>query len=218
MTKGKTVVELDSFPRGVELLQKYRDAEQRRLQGEGAEASSRCMAGSAYDSTQWRGVSAALDAWHDIVDASVKMDFGTGEPSEEEQRVMEQLGDLLADDMVFHPPTYWKSRRGKMMGTLILSQVGKIFGKNFRYHRQLVDASRTNVVLEFSAMVDDVPVQGVDLVEFDKEGKIIDFKVMVRPPEAGLRLKAIMQQRMEIFMKSMGIQIPPSKNVPPAKL
>jgi hypothetical protein len=103
---------------------------------------------------------------------------------------------ILHDDVVFHPPTYWKARRGKPLAMWILQQVGDLIGANFRYHRQIVDSTGTNVVLEFSAMVDALPVQGIDLITFDSDAKIVDFKVMIRPPEAALRLKEHMDRRV----------------------
>merc|ERR1712083_1041660 len=100
---------------------------------------------------------------------------------------------------------------GAFIGGLILREGCQIFGQSFQYHRQLADKTGTNVVLEFSAMVDDIPCQGVDLIEFDSNkpgSKILDFKVMVRPPEAGVRLKQLMGERIVAAMKEMGIELP----------
>ena len=137
--------------------------------------------GSARNSDEFRGKHKALDLWHDFVDAGVnKGALG--------DREMAMLDACLHDDVVFHPPTYWKARHGKNMGMWILKEVAGIFGDSFRYHRQLVDGARRNAVLEFSCMVDEIPCQGVDILALD-ENAIVDFKVMVRPPEAALRLK-----------------------------
>ena len=101
---------------------------------------------------------------------------------------MAMLAKCLHEDVVFHPPTYWKTRPGKHISMWILKNVAKIFGDSFRYHRQLVDDAKRNAVLEFSCMVDEIPCQGVDILGLD-DTSIIDFKVMVRPPEAAMRLK-----------------------------
>ena len=45
----------------------------------------------------------------------------------------------------------------------------------------------------------------MDIITFDSNGpdaKIIDFKVMLRPPEATLRLKQHMDQRIGALMSS----------------
>ena len=109
------------------------------------------MVGSAHDSHAWKGQCAALDKWHRCADQFVG---GKGFDS-----VVEELGALMHDDVVFHPPTYWKTRQGKLMALWILKQVGEIFGESFRYERQFVDGTGTNAVLEFSTMVDEIPAQ-----------------------------------------------------------
>merc|ERR1711907_741582 len=102
---------------------------------------------SANDPDTWKGKSAGLDKWHRCAE---QMLGGRGFDA-----VVEELSELFHDDVVFHPPTYWKSRHGKLMALWILKQVGEIFGESFQYERQMVDGTGTNAVLEFSTMVDD---------------------------------------------------------------
>ena len=50
------------------------------------------------------------------------------------------------------------------------------------YHRQFADSTRTNFLLEFSCMIEDIPTQGIDIITLDTpedNGKIIDFKVNI---------------------------------------
>lgn len=89
----------------------------------------------------------------------------------------------------------------------ILQQVGSIFGTSFQYHRQMADSTGTNILLEFSALVDGIAAQGVDIITFNensKAAKIVDFKVMIRPPEAVLKLKEMMEKRVLEFMRIKG--------------
>lgn len=53
---------------------------------------------------------------------------------------------------------------------------------SFRYVREVVSAN--DAVLEFVAEVDGIVVNGVDMIRFNDDGKIADFKVMVRPLKA----------------------------------
>lgn len=53
---------------------------------------------------------------------------------------------------------------------------------SFHYVRELVDGDE--VMLEFVTELDGITVNGVDIIRFDAEGKICDFKVMVRPLKA----------------------------------
>jgi hypothetical protein len=63
---------------------------------------------------------------------------------------------------------------------LILGTVMQVF-QDFTYHRQLASADGLSVVLEFSANVNGKELKGIDLIQFDDDGKIVDFEVMVRP-------------------------------------
>jgi len=52
------------------------------------------------------------------------------------------------------------------------------------------------VVLEFSAHVGTLSVKGVDIIQFNVEGQITDFEVMVRPANGLQALGAAMAQRL----------------------
>lgn len=45
-------------------------------------------------------------------------------------------------------------------------------------------ASGRDAVLEFEVEVDGVHINGVDMIRCDEAGRIVDFKVMVRPLKA----------------------------------
>lgn len=94
-----------------------------------------------------------------------------------------QLADLLADDAVFHSPVVHTPQAGKAKVMAYLGAAGLVFGKgSFRYVREIVDGD--NVMLEFEADMDGIHVNGIDLIRFNADGKITDFKVMVRPLKA----------------------------------
>jgi hypothetical protein len=64
-----------------------------------------------------------------------------------------------------------------------LLSAGQVFhDTQFRYVSELVGANR--MVLEFEAEIDGKYVNGVDIIDFNDEGKITQFKVMVRPLQA----------------------------------
>lgn len=99
----------------------------------------------------------------------------------------DRLPDLLADDVVFRNPASFEPLHGKDTMVAILRAVFTIF-QEFKYLRHF--GSSTGYVLEFSARVGDESVFGVDLVEFDQEGRITDFMVMMRPASVVLTLAA----------------------------
>lgn len=110
-----------------------------------------------------------------------------------ETKNAELLQELLADDVKFHSPFVWKPKDGKMMATAILMTVTEVL-ENFTYIREISDENL--MCLEFTARVGKFDLRGVDLIEFNKDGKIIDFEVMIRPANALGHLGAEMTKRL----------------------
>lgn len=93
------------------------------------------------------------------------------------------LSAMLADDAVFHSPVVHTPQAGKALVMAYLGAAGGVFGNGtFRYVREIADGP--NVMLEFEAEMDGIHVNGVDIIRFGEDGKITDFKVMVRPLKA----------------------------------
>lgn len=93
------------------------------------------------------------------------------------------LDTLIATDAVFHSPVVHTPQEGHAKVVMYLGAAGKVFADTgFAYVRELVDGAE--VCLEFTAMIDGIQVNGIDLIRFDLEGRIADFKVMIRPLKA----------------------------------
>lgn len=101
------------------------------------------------------------------------------------------LDDILAEDCVFLSPVVHSPQRGRDITKLYLSGAVVVLANNFRYTKEVVGGN--HAILEFNAEVDDVLVNGVDIMTFDNEGKICEFKVMVRPLKAVNKVHAKMQ-------------------------
>jgi hypothetical protein len=113
-------------------------------------------------------------------------------------RDMSILKELLADEVVFRSPVAYQPYEGKAVVFFILSNVIQVF-ENFTYHREFYTEDGNNVVLEFSANVGDKKLKGIDMIQLNDDGKIIDFEVMIRP-KSGLEALAVhMGQRMQAF-------------------
>jgi 2,4-dienoyl-CoA reductase (NADPH2) len=113
-----------------------------------------------------------------------------------------ELAGLLHPKAVFRSPMAHTPYPGARTVGLILSTVIKVFD-DFKYHREMVSADGMSVVLEFSAKVNGKELKGVDLIAFDKDGKIVDFEVMVRPMSALQALGDEMGQRLAPYMAAM---------------
>ena len=93
------------------------------------------------------------------------------------------LSDLLADDVVFHSPVVHTPQAGKPVVMAYLVAASHVLGNDsFHYVRELVDGDE--MMLEFATELDGIAINGVDIIRFNDEGRITDFKVMVRPLKA----------------------------------
>ena len=121
-----------------------------------------------------------IQAWHHFV----------------QSRAPAKLEALLADDVVFHSPVVHKPQPGKAltMGYL-MAAVAVLGNDSFRYLREIV--GERHAALEFSTVIDGVEINGVDLIEWNDAGQIVDFKVMVRPLKALNTLHALMAAMLE---------------------
>ena len=107
------------------------------------------------------------------------------------------LETLLADEVVFHSPVVHTPQHGKALALQYLRAAVAVFGnETFRYVREL--AGERDAVLEFEVEIDGVHVNGVDLIRWDDAGRIVDFKVLVRPLKAMLAI----QQKMAALLQA----------------
>ncbi len=121
-----------------------------------------------------------IELWHDVVT----------------RRDAAALDALLADDVVFHSPVVHSPQKGKSITKLYLGAALQVLNNDrFQYVRQVVGQS--DAVLEFTTEVDGTHINGVDLIHWNAEGKIDDFKVMVRPLKAINLLHGLMKQMLE---------------------
>ncbi len=105
------------------------------------------------------------------------------------------LDALLADDAVFISPVVHTPQRGKALVALYLGAAFQVFvNPGFRYVRQIVGPR--DAALEFETTLDGVLVNGVDLIQWNEEGRITEFKVMVRP----LKAIQLIHQRMAALL------------------
>ena len=121
----------------------------------------------------------ALDRWHEII----------------KERKPELLDEILAEDCVFLSPVVHTPQRGREITKLYLTGAMHVLVDGFRYEKEVVSAE--HAVLEFVCEIDGITVNGVDIMSFDADGKINEFKVMVRPLKAMNMLHAKMGEMLE---------------------
>ena len=109
----------------------------------------------------------AIARWHEIVAS----------------RDARGLDALLADDVVFHSPVVHTPQSGRPIVTAYLAAALAVLGGGtFRYLRKW-HADRS-AVLEFEAGIEGIVVNGVDMIAWDDDDRIVEFKVMIRPLKA----------------------------------
>ena len=108
-----------------------------------------------------------IKEWHKLVDA--RDDAG--------------LDDILADNVVFHSPVVHTPQVGKSITKLYLAAATHVLNNGtFKYLREVI--SGNNAVLEFQTVIDGISINGVDMITWGTDGRITEFKVMLRPLKA----------------------------------
>jgi hypothetical protein len=128
---------------------------------------------------------------------------------------VEALDEILAEHVVFHSPVVHTPQEGRALTRMYLMAAFNVLpgekasqpvdtkqtdskGK-FRYVREII--GDRDAMLEFITEVDGITINGIDMIRFDDDGKIIDFKVMVRPLKAIQKLHAQMAAMLESMKK-----------------
>jgi hypothetical protein len=120
-----------------------------------------------------------LEIWHDML----------------RRRDLGRLDEVLAEHCVFISPIVHTPQQGRDLTRFYLTGALNVFNDSFKYVKEVVTAQ--HAVLEFTCEVDGIVVNGVDIMTFDEAGKIIEFKVMVRPLKAVNLLHAKMRAMLE---------------------
>ena len=107
------------------------------------------------------------------------------------------LSSVLADEVVFYSPVVHTPQVGKAITLYYLSAAFHVFlNESFRYVRELTGPR--DAVLEFQVEIDGINVNGVDMIKWDDEGKIVEFKVLIRP----LKAVNLIHQKMAAVLKA----------------
>ena len=137
-------------------------------------------------------IEAFIEKWH----AHLRGEFPGG------------LDELLDDDVVFYSPIVYTPQEGKAITTLYLQAAGQTLpgdkaatksgsGGGFRYTKQVLAGD--TAVLEFETTVEGKYVNGVDIIRCNDAGRIVEFRVMIRP----LQAINLVHQQMAAMLEKM---------------
>ena len=98
----------------------------------------------------------------------------------------EKIAPLLAEDVTFMPPTYYKTWTGRAPVAAVLGHVGNVFS-DFKYRRIMGEG--TDWALEFQCKIG-------DLITLGDDGLIAKFEVVMRPYKSIGALREAMNARV----------------------
>ena len=108
-----------------------------------------------------------LNNWHELI----------------KNKAVDQLSTLLADDATLFSPVIHTPIKGKKMVSMYLTAAFHTFlNGTFKYHREFLGDN--SAVLEFSLNMHNIDINGIDMITWNEQGEITEFKVMIRPYQA----------------------------------
>ena len=126
-----------------------------------------------------------ISKWHDVVSL----------------RDYNMLTEIVDDNCIFYSPVVFTPQRGKDITLKYLMAASEVFNaSNFRYHKEII--SNQHASLEFTLTLEDTEINGIDLITWNDDGLITEFKVFIRP-----------LQGVNIIHKMMGNLLESFKNV-----
>ena len=122
-----------------------------------------------------------LQNWHRVLEGGNRPD---------------ELAAIIREDAVFHSPVVHTPQQGRALVVAYLAAAGVVLNTDkFRYVREF--SGGDNALLEFVTELDGIHINGVDIITFDDDGMITDFKVMVRPLKAINKVWEMMGAQLE---------------------
>lgn len=126
----------------------------------------------------------AIQKWHELL----------------ETRNIAILDELLSDDACLYSPVVHTPQKGKAITKMYLMGAALTIGnEHFKYVREVYDDGFA--MLEFETEMNGIYVNGVDMISWDEDNQVTDFKVMIRPLKAVNMVHQMMGEALENFKK-----------------
>ncbi len=105
-----------------------------------------------------------ISKWHQVV----------------ELRDYNLLKEILSENVIFYSPVIYTPQKGKSITLNYLVAASEVFNSsNFKYTKEIINNKFAS--LEFKLTIDDTEINGIDLISWNEEGLITEFKVFIRP-------------------------------------
>ena len=108
------------------------------------------------------------------------------------------LESILSDDIIFYSPVVYTPQKGKQLALQYLMAASEVFNaSSFKYEKEMIGENSAS--LEFSLTIDDTDINGIDLITWNNDGLITEFKVFIRPLQGVNLIHKMMQGMLESF-------------------
>jgi len=141
-------------------------------------------------------ISGVIERWHDYLRGTLEGGLET----------------LLDEEVVFYSPILYKPQEGRALAAMYLTAARQTFPgddesaeegerefaeRSFRYTKHVLDGD--TAVLEFETTMDGIHVNGVDIIRCNDAGRIVEFRVMVRPLKGVETVQRKMLETLQSF-------------------
>ena len=107
------------------------------------------------------------------------------------------LDNILSEDVIFYSPAVHTPKIGfKITKIYLITAAEILFNRKFRYTSEIKGENIASC--EFEGYIDDIYINGIDVIKWNKSDKIISFKVLVRPLKGVLVLKEKMGEKLKV--------------------
>ena len=108
------------------------------------------------------------------------------------------LTEIIHDDAIFYSPVVYTPQKGKDITLKYLIAASEVFNSSsFKYDKEMIGENSAS--LEFSLTIDDTEINGIDLITWNNDGLITEFKVFIRPLQGVNLIHKMMQGMLESF-------------------
>lgn len=120
-----------------------------------------------------------IDRWHSVV----------------RTRDRAALAGMIAEGAVFESPVVHTPQQSKAITVKYLESALEVLNnETFRYLGEW--RAERSAVLEFACEIEGITINGVDMIWWDEAGRIVRFKVMIRPLKAINLLHRLMGEKL----------------------
>jgi hypothetical protein len=111
-----------------------------------------------------------------------------------EAKDLELLAEALNEDVVLHSPILFRGFEGRDLVSQVLTHVAATL-EGLTYVDELI--GEDTVCLRFKARLGDRELEGIDYLQLDGHGKVVDLTVFMRPLSAINAFNEQMKARLE---------------------